>query len=514
MAYIINRFNGTQLVTVEDGTLDQTTDIKLVGKNYNGYGEAQNENMLHLLEHFAGTSAPTKALSGQVWFDAGTNKLKFYTGSAWKNAGGAEVAATEPVGLNEGDLWYNTTANQLYAKTATGEFILVGPQSAGDGTTQMLSSTVVDDASSSKSIIIALINDTPLYIISNAEFTLNATQAASVPTLTGFTKIKKGITLVDTNSTTGVTTGAGGVGSPVIWGTASDALKLNGVSAGAYLSIDGSRVITLTEAADGGATVVAVRANDNGLTIGNSNDLQLKVTGGTVGYLGNVQGNEIQFAAARSAGAATHIASIKNSDATNAGIIPSANSLYNLGTSALKWATVHADTFSGIASQAGLVTVSGTGRSAATTATANTIAARDSSGNLTATLFNGTATKARYADLAEKYTTAEEHAVGTCMTVAGDTLDAEAKPASSSDLCIGVISLEPAFMMNSEIDGQYIGLKGRVPVRVSGVVNKGQLVYAWENGVASTIATRALVGIALETNGSLDEKLVECVLKV
>jgi hypothetical protein len=39
-------------------------------------------------------------------------------------------------------------------------------------------------------------------------------------------------------------------------------------------------------------------------------------------------------------------------------------------------------------------------------------------------------------------------------------------------------------------------------------------VYAWENGVASTIATRALVGIALETNGSLDEKLVECVLTV
>ena len=49
MAYIINTFNGNQLVVVEDGTVDQTTDIKLIGKNYSGYGEAQNENFLHLL---------------------------------------------------------------------------------------------------------------------------------------------------------------------------------------------------------------------------------------------------------------------------------------------------------------------------------------------------------------------------------------------------------------------------------------------------------------------------------
>ena len=61
MAYIVNRFNGTQLTVVEDGTIDQTTDIKFVGRNYSGYGEVQNENYLHLLENFSGTSAPVKA---------------------------------------------------------------------------------------------------------------------------------------------------------------------------------------------------------------------------------------------------------------------------------------------------------------------------------------------------------------------------------------------------------------------------------------------------------------------
>ena len=49
MAYTINRYNTTQLAVVEDGTIDQTTDLKLVGKNYAGYGEIQNENFIFLL---------------------------------------------------------------------------------------------------------------------------------------------------------------------------------------------------------------------------------------------------------------------------------------------------------------------------------------------------------------------------------------------------------------------------------------------------------------------------------
>ena len=47
MAYIVNRYNGTQLVVVEDGTIDQTTDIKLIGKNYSGYGEAIGVQPVH-----------------------------------------------------------------------------------------------------------------------------------------------------------------------------------------------------------------------------------------------------------------------------------------------------------------------------------------------------------------------------------------------------------------------------------------------------------------------------------
>jgi len=102
MAYVINLTNGGSLVTVEDGTIDQSTSLKLVGKNYAGYGEIQNENFIHLLENFASGNAPAGPLSGQVWFDSSLKKLKFYDGTKFRTTGGAEVGTTQPVGLTTG----------------------------------------------------------------------------------------------------------------------------------------------------------------------------------------------------------------------------------------------------------------------------------------------------------------------------------------------------------------------------------------------------------------------------
>ena len=505
MAYIVNRYNGTQITVVEDGTIDQTTDLKLIGKNYSGFGEAQNENIVHLLENFSGTSSPGKAISGQVWYDSSTTKLKFYTGAAWKTAGGTEVASSEPAGLDEGDLWWSSTNNQLYGKNGAGEFVLVGPQAAGSGTTQMLSVNVLDNSNPKveKTIIVALINDTAIYVISNEEFTLAAQvdQPAGVPALGNFGLIKNGITLV--NSTTGRTKNSlgaditGASGEPIIWGTVNDSLRLGGVLADDYQLKN-----------------EALNIPDSGIDIGDHGDLRISIVGAGLdeGSIVNRIGSKVIIGAA-----STNIISIRND--ADAGIFPETTNTYSIGSSSLKFANVHATTFNGTATNASALDVGGPGRSATTTAGANTIAARDSSGNLTAVIFNGTATKARYADLAEKYTTAEEYPIGTVMAVASakfvESVDvsAEARPAKSSDLAIGVISEKPAYLMNSECDGQAIGLKGRVPVRCIGAVQKGQPVYAWEDGLASTTATRALVGIALESNSDETEKLVECVLK-
>ena len=64
MSYKLNKTDGTLLVDLVDGTLDtSTTDISLIGKNYSGFGEALNENMIKLLENFSRSSAPSRPLT-------------------------------------------------------------------------------------------------------------------------------------------------------------------------------------------------------------------------------------------------------------------------------------------------------------------------------------------------------------------------------------------------------------------------------------------------------------------
>ena len=94
MAYIINLTNGTQLTSVEDGTIDlRVQRPKLVGKNYAGYGEIQNENFVHLLENFP-MLIKSQVPSWQIWFDSAVKKLKFYDGTKSPTTGGAEVSMT------------------------------------------------------------------------------------------------------------------------------------------------------------------------------------------------------------------------------------------------------------------------------------------------------------------------------------------------------------------------------------------------------------------------------------
>ena len=71
------------------------------------------KNFVFLLENFF-EHRIFKAISGQIWFDSSTKKLKFYDGTKIPTTGGAEVSATEPAGLTEGDFWWDTANEQLY----------------------------------------------------------------------------------------------------------------------------------------------------------------------------------------------------------------------------------------------------------------------------------------------------------------------------------------------------------------------------------------------------------------
>jgi hypothetical protein len=66
MAYIIDTYSNSRSWRIEDGTIDQTTDLKFIGKNYAGYGEIHNENFLFLLENFSGANQQFRLIS-QEW---------------------------------------------------------------------------------------------------------------------------------------------------------------------------------------------------------------------------------------------------------------------------------------------------------------------------------------------------------------------------------------------------------------------------------------------------------------
>jgi hypothetical protein len=122
--------------------------------------------------------------------------------------------------------------------------------------------------------------------------------------------------------------------------------------------------------------------------------------------------------------------------------------------------------------------------------------------NMYATTFNGTATVAQYADLAEKYTSDAEYAPGTVVMFGGE---AEVTVASAGSTAVaGIVSTDPAFLMNGDLEGGVeVALRGRVPCKVSGAVSKGDLMVAGDNGVAvadNGANPSAVVGRAIEAN--------------
>lgn len=139
-----------------------------------------------------------------------------------------------------------------------------------------------------------------------------------------------------------------------------------------------------------------------------------------------------------------------------------------------------------------------------TAATANTIVKRDSASDIYANTFQGTATSAKFADLAEKYISDTEYEEGT-VVVFGGTHEITTTMVFADTRVAGAISAKPAYLMNSESTGQAVALRGKVPVKVSGVVRKGDLL------VTSNIAGYAIAATSVDSNAvfakSLQDKL-------
>jgi len=618
MPYNINKYDGTLVAVVEDGTVDNTLDISLIGRNYAGYGEVQNENIVHLLENFASGSAPSRKITGQIWYDTSVKKLKFFDGSQFKSAGGTETGRIKPSGLSQGDFWYNTETNQLYTCSGGDNFVLIGPQAVQNAQTTELKSTSVDDNNGDPHPIIkGIIDGKVIFIISKSEFTLPTGVTQLDPDLVEngaavFTTIKIGITLAHTTSNSGVSDD-----NYIYWGTASNSVKLNG-----FLATDFVRT---------GNPIFETRTRflNDGFTVGNSNDLAVFIDN-TNAVIKNVSADKsiiFKTTVNVQGGGTTEKIPFK---LQGVAILPGSE-YSTVGSSDNKFSNVYAVNFngdvSGTATRADYLNVGGTYRTGATAATANTAAVRDGNGDITArrfigavdntdsinggsagaivyqsspnltsflakgtakqvlaindsgdlawtslsglfnvgeasrievtnttdsntnyfvtfttgtfttgntstdklrvdndaltynpntnTLkcikFDGVSTTAKYADLAEKYLPDANYEVGTVLMIGGDK---EVTAAQTGFRAIGVVSENPAYLMNDGLEGGVaVALKGRVPVKVNGSVIKGQRLVAAPNGTAQAFGNHNdAFAIALETNVEAGIKLVECII--
>ena len=112
------------------------------------------------------------------------------------------------------------------------------------------------------------------------------------------------------------------------------------------------------------------------------------------------------------------------------------------------------------------------------TSIANTLVFRNGSGNFNANVITATATQARYADLAENYVSDAVYDAGTVLMLGG-IAEVTICNTYESENVLGVVSTNPAYLMNSELEnGVAIALKGRVPVKVTGTIKKGDILVS------------------------------------
>jgi len=267
MAYTINQTDGTIFATVADGTINTTSSLTLVGKNYAGYGEFLNENVLKLLESGANTTAPGAPLTGQLWYDKTNGILKVYNGTLFKTLSGATSSATAPTSAVAGDLWFDSTNAQLKVYDGS-SWILVGPSfTAGTGTSGAIVNTVEDNVAVDHVVVQLYVEDDIVATVSkDATFTPGAA-------ITGFATIGPGIQL------------SSSVSNAVFKGSATNAQLLDSLDSTDFLS---------AIANDSTSGTLAV-LNDSGFSVGVDSDFRVGVTGSDVTLQNQTLDGDILF---------------------------------------------------------------------------------------------------------------------------------------------------------------------------------------------------------------------------
>jgi len=137
--------------------------------------------------------------------------------------------------------------------------------------------------------------------------------------------------------------------------------------------------------------------------------------------------------------------------------------------------------------------------------------------------FHGTATYAQYADVAELYTADIEHEPGTLVVLSDGEHDVTDAKNELDDNVLGVVTTNPALLMNSMLGGTTVGvaLLGRVPCNVTGIIKKGDRIissnvpgHGQSYNAVNEYSWQHVIGRALEAKTTLGPGTIEVIVGV
>ena len=511
MSYELRKSDGNVLGTVGDGIADTSlSSLTFIGKNLSNFGKFQNENFLHLVENFAYNQEPLNKLVGQTWYDTNSYSLKLYTGgSDWVSLAVVDATGTTPTTGRPGYLWFNTTTKQLSVSDGT-SYTMIGPERVqGYGVTRLSSTEVLDTNLINHAVIKAIVDGETVGILSTASFFVHSSNA-----IAGFTTVKRGFNLKyqtndfpllgvahNSNYSSTATHLSGGVRGSIPFQTETSSTVYLGIgNTNTFMYSNGSVPSWVTTS----SMSVGYATSATNLSGGAQGSLPYQNAAGKTQYIPlDTAGFVLTAGATRpvwlplsglSAGTAL--------TATNASYLlrEGNTSVYAAASTGTTGSTiVERDVHGGVWGSNIYATNAYATNAYLTTATA--------------VLFDGVASSAQYADLAEKYLPDAEYEPGTVVVIGGE------KEITKSDMgqrAIGVISTNPAYMMNKDLEGGvYVALKGRVPCKVYGNILKGQRLIAGENGAATSPfngPSPDVFAVALESHEGNDVDVIEVVV--
>jgi len=281
MAYTISYTDVSKegTITIEDGTINEVTSLRLPGRNTTAYGAVIAESFLHLLENFASQAEPANPSEGQIWYnnDPSEENLYVYNGTNWVPASGITKSEETPSFAKTGDLWVDIDNQQLYLFTGGG-WILVGPQFSEGLATGARADQIIGQDNNSYTVLRIEVNGTTVGIISGADNSF-------IPkaTIAGFAQINPGFNVISRD------TNADGLSDFKFFGTAEKAENLivnnEVIAAGDFLRGDTTSTTTFP---------LNIQ-NNQGINYGINSELTIGVEGQAGIIQHNVGGSNIDM---------------------------------------------------------------------------------------------------------------------------------------------------------------------------------------------------------------------------